>query len=180
MFYHLRHFADKAILSVYIFSFSIFLFLSAGASAQVKDSISTSDSTLHAIEVGVSGGLSLNQFTKSQPQTGYNTGYSAGIFLNYQLYYHFSLQLEINALQQGGQLVHFKDDTELGLPATIDYKNVTNSSYAMNSIEIPLLLHYTFNIHQSWKPSVYAGGSYAYTYQVIDKYQETCLREKIL
>ncbi|WP_262510936.1 porin family protein [Pedobacter cryoconitis] len=121
----------------------------------------------------MAAGLSLNHFTKGQPQTGQNTGYTAGISVNYKLVKEISLQLEVNALQQGGSMIRFKDDTRLDLPESFETKNVKNSSYKLNSIEIPLLLNYTFKIKPLWKPSVYAGGSYAYTYNVNESYQKT-------
>lgn len=124
-------------------------------------------------EIGVSGGFNLNRFTKEQPQTGFNTGYNAGISLNYHLYKQLSLQLEANYLQQGCQMITFKDDTRLGLPESFSTKNVKNSSYTLNSIEIPLLVNYTINIKQSWKPSFYIGASYSYTFNVTENYQKT-------
>nr|WP_260409385.1 porin family protein [Pedobacter cryoconitis] len=131
------------------------------------------DSLKNRIEVGINGGLSLNQFTKGQPQTSSNTGYTAGLLINYRLPKNLSLQLEINALQQGGRMIRFKDDTRIGLPESFNSKNVKNSSYLLNSIEVPLLINYTFKIKPTWKPSVYLGGSYAYTYNVSEKYQKT-------
>ncbi|CAM3966552.1 porin family protein [Mucilaginibacter galii] len=124
-------------------------------------------------EIGLAGGLSLNKFSEGQPQTGQNTGYTGGLSVNYALYKGFSLQLEANYLQQGGQMIRFKDDTRLGLPETFESKNVKNSSYKLNSLEIPLLVNYTFNIKQSWKPTLYAGASYAYAFNVTENYQKT-------
>ncbi|KIO76452.1 hypothetical protein TH53_15050 [Pedobacter lusitanus] len=84
-----------------------------------------------------------------------------------------SLQLEVNVLQQGGRMIRFKDDTRIGLPESFETKNVKNSSYKLNSIEIPLLINYTFKIKPLWKPSIYAGASYSYTYNVNETYQKT-------
>lgn len=131
------------------------------------------DSLKNKLEVGVAAGLSLNQFTKGQPQTGSNTGYTAGISVNYKLVKGISLQLEVNSLQQGGSMIRFKDDTRFDLPESFETKNVKNSSYKLNSIELPLLINYTFKIKPLWKPSVYIGGSYAYTYNVNERYQKT-------
>jgi len=133
----------------------------------------TEDSLSHKIVVGLSGGLSLNQFSKGQPHTGSNTGYTAGLAINYQLLHSLSLQLEANFLQQGGTTITFKDDTRLGLPESFQTKNVKNSSYKINSIDIPLLVNYAFDIRQSWFPSIYLGGSYGYTLSVNEKYQRT-------
>lgn len=152
------------------------LVLTNAATAQTADPIKTKKQTgkfLDSLEVGVAGGFSLNRFTKEQPQTGFNTGYTAGLLVSYRLVKDISLQLEVNSLQQGGQLIRFKDDTRFDIPESFDSKNVKNSSYKLNSIEIPVLIQYTFKLKQSWKPSVYAGGSYAYTYNVTEKYQKT-------
>lgn len=126
-----------------------------------------------SLEIGITAGLSLNQFTKEQPQTGLNTGYTAGLLINYKLLKGISLQLEVNSLQQGGQLIRFKDDTRFDMPETFESKNIKNSSYKLNSIEVPVLINYAFKIKQVWIPSVYAGASYAYTCNVSEKYQKT-------
>lgn len=124
-------------------------------------------------ELGLIAGASLNRFSKSQPHTGYHTGFTAGVSGNYSVYKNLSLQLEANFLQQGGQALLFKDDTRLGLPESFDTKHTVNSAYTLNSLEVPLLIQYTFNIRQSWFPSLYAGGSYAYNIQAKEKYQKT-------
>lgn len=131
------------------------------------------NSLKNRLEVGIAAGLSLNHFTKGQPQTGSNTGYIAGISVNYKLVNRISLQLEVNSLQQGGNMIRFKDDTRFDLPESFETKNVKNSSYKLNSVEVPLLINYTFKIKPLWKPSVYVGGSYAYTYNVNENYQKT-------
>ena len=125
------------------------------------------------LEVGLAGGISLNNFSNGQPQTGSNTGYTAGLSLNYKVYNGLSVQVEANFLQQGGNLVTFKDDTGLGLPESFSTKNVKNSSVKLNSIEFPVLIKYSFKIEQTWKPAIYLGGSYAYTYNATDNYQKT-------
>lgn len=124
-------------------------------------------------EIGLSGGISINRFSKSQPHTGYNMGTTGGISLNYKLSHNFNVQLEGNFLEQGGQTLFFKDNTQLGLPESIETKNVTNSSYHLNSLELPLSIQYTFDIKQGWKPSIYVGGSYAYTFHAQEHYQKT-------
>jgi len=165
----------KPVLQISLTLAAIF-FLTNATTAQTmneSNSSASSDSTAHKFEIGVATGLSLNQFTKGQPNTSQNTGYTAGLSINYKLIHGISLQLETNFLQQGGRTVTFKDDTRLGLPESFDTKNTKNSSYAINSIEIPLLINYTFNIKQTWKPSLYAGASYAYAYNVTEDYQKT-------
>lgn len=146
--------------------------LSAQSSADNKEK-DTLSATVNKLEIGIAAGPSFNRFTKGQPNTGQNTGYTAGISLNYKLYKQFSLQAEANFLQQGGTTITFKDDTRIGLPESFETKHVKNSSYAINSIEIPLLVNYTFEIKQAWKPSLYAGASYAYAYNVTESYKKT-------
>lgn len=141
--------------------------------AQTGSKITSSDTAGSKFEIGASAGLSFNRFTKGQPHTGENTGYIAGLSINYKLIKSVSLQLEANFLQQGGRTVTFKDDTRFGLPESFETINVTNSTFKLNSIEIPLLINYTFEIRQTWKPSVYLGGSYAYAYNVTESYQKT-------
>ncbi len=160
----------------FLFNITVIIFFTEVLMAQnrVEKNINNIPSTIQSnFEVGLTGGLSLNQFTKGQPQTGMNTGYTAGALINYKFYKNLGIQLETNVLQQGGQMIRFKDDTRIGLPESFDTKNVKNSSYILNSIEVPLLLNYTFNIKPTWKPTVYAGGSYAYTFNVTENYQKT-------
>jgi hypothetical protein len=140
---------------------------------EIKQVNKTTDSLQNRYEIGVAGGFNLNRFTKGQPQTGFNTGYNAGISLNYHVYKQLSLQLEANYLQQGGQMISFKDDTRIGLPESFSTKNVKNSSYTLNSIEVPLLVNYTIKIKPSWRPSFYVGASYAHTFNVTENYQKT-------
>jgi len=124
-------------------------------------------------ELGIAGGLSVNQFTDGQPQTGTNTGFVVGLSLDYKIYKQWSLQVEANFLQQGGQLLTFKDDTRLGLPESFATKNVRNSSVHLNSLDIPLLIKYTVPLQKDWVPQFYAGGSYAYNFNVSDNYQKS-------
>lgn len=147
--------------------------LSAQSTNEKEDAGSSADSTQNRLEIGVSAGLALNRFTKGQPNTGQNTGYTAGLSVSYKLYKNFGLQLETNFIQQGGTTITFKDDTRIGLPESFETKHIRYSSYAINSIEIPLLINYTFHIKQSWMPTVYAGGSYAYAYNITESYKKT-------
>jgi hypothetical protein len=147
--------------------------ISAQSTGEKEASSSSIDSTQNKLEIGVSGGLVLNRFTKGQPNTGQNTGYTAGVAVSYKLYNNFGLQLEANFLQQGGTTITFKDDTRIGLPESFETKHVRYSSYAINSIEIPLLINYTFDIRKAWMPAVYAGGSYAYAYNITESYKKT-------
>ncbi|AMR30769.1 hypothetical protein A0256_04695 [Mucilaginibacter sp. PAMC 26640] len=124
-------------------------------------------------EAGISGGPSLNRFTKGQPQTGSNTGFTAGLSLAYQLSKHLSLQVEASILQQGGQLISFKDDTRIGLPESFSTKNVKNSLVTLTGLELPLLISYHLPIQQTWQPAFYAGASYIYNFNATDRYQKT-------
>jgi hypothetical protein len=70
-------------------------------------------------------------------------------------------------------MILFKDDTRYGLPESLETKNVTNSTYNLNSIEIPILIQYTFPLNQTWKRAVYVGGSYVHTFNVRERYEKT-------
>ncbi|MDN3550873.1 porin family protein [Mucilaginibacter aquaedulcis] len=170
------HFVFK-IASVLFLTTTFSIFTSSTLIAQnreeAKSSGTTTDTLNTRFEIGVSGGVNLNRFTKGQPQTGFNTGYNGGISVNYHLYKQLSLQLEANYLQQGGQMISFKDDTRYGLPESFSTKNVKNSSFKLNSIEVPLLINYSINTKQSWIPTFYAGASYAYSFNVTENYQKT-------
>ena len=139
----------------------------------VKKSHVSANRLWNRFDAGINGGFAINKFTSSQAHAGYNTGYTAGVSLIYKAYKNFGLQLEVNSLQQGGQLIRFKDDTRYGLPANFQTQNVKNSSYHLNTLEIPLLINYSFKIKPDWVPVIYAGASYAYTYHVAESYQKT-------
>jgi hypothetical protein len=124
------------------------------------------------LSVGATSGGVLNRFT-GQPQAGFSTGYTGGLFANYQVYPQFFVQVEGNYLQQGGQLITFKDDTRYGQEENLATKNVKNSHFKLHSLEIPLLLQYAPALRQSWRPVVYLGGSAALTLAVTERYQKT-------
>ncbi|WP_342644663.1 outer membrane beta-barrel protein [Mucilaginibacter sp. CSA2-8R] len=174
----LKTVGSKAFSYAVLITAGTFLF-SSSAFAQSKKkpakaaASSTTATVRNRFELGIAGGLSLNKFITGQSHGGYNTGYSAGVSLHYPVYKGLGLQLEVNSMQQGGQLIKFKDDTRLGLPENFQTKNVRNSSYQINTLEVPLLVDYTFNIKPSWIPVIYAGASYAYTYNVTEHYQKT-------
>lgn len=169
--------ANHKLSSLCFLTFTLLNFQAPVASAQTKapnhQKSYTADTSETRFELGVAGGLAVNSFITGQPHAGSNSGYTAGLSINYKLFKAISLQMEANFLQQGGRMLLFKDDTRLGLPESIETKNVTGSSYTLNSIEIPVLVHYTFPVKQTWKPSVYVGGSYINTFNVNEKYQKT-------
>ena len=174
------NYASKAIVKNICLCFltsTVFLLQATTAKAQSADenkhADQSSDTTQTRFEVGFAGGLAVNNFLSGQPHTGSNTGYTAGLSVNYKVFKNISLQLEANFLQQGGRLILFKDDTRLGLPESLETKNVTNSSYTLNSVEVPVLVNYTFPVKQAWKPSLYIGGSYVNTLNANEKYQKT-------
>lgn len=169
----LQFFAIRNLYSASILGFvSVFLFLNT-ANAQSKADTTSVESIPSKFEIGIAGGLTVNKFSNGQPQTGINTGYVAGLLVTYNIYKQFSLQLEANFIQQGGQLLTFKDDTRFGLPEDFATKNVKNSSVHLNSLNIPLFLRYSIPLKKEWKPAVYIGGSYAYNFNATARYQKT-------
>lgn len=178
LFNAVRYFlANNRFLCICFLTFTFLNFQTIRVSAQSAETNIpkdySADTSETRFEVGFAGGLAVNNFITGQPHAGSNNGYTAGLSVNYKLPLGFSLQLEANFLQQGGRMILFKDDTRFGLPESIETKNVTNSSYALNSIEIPVLVHYTFPVKQLWKPSIYIGGSYVNTFNVNETYQKT-------
>ena len=169
----LQFFAIHKLFSAFIFCFALPFLFSDHAKAQgIIDSadVQFSDSKF---EIGVAGGLAVNKFSNGQPQTGTNTGYAAGLLLTYHVHQQWSVQVEASFVQQGGQLLSFKDDTRFGLPESFTTKNVKNSSVHLNSLNIPLLLRYTISLEKDWKPALYLGGSYAYNFNATERYQKT-------
>lgn len=175
----LRNIVSSGALNCALFITAGTFLFSSPAFAQRKNKAGSAtrntntETVWNKFELGIAGGLSLNKMITGQSHGGYNVGYSAGLSLHYPVYKGLGLQLEVNSMQQGGQLIKFKDDTRLGLPENFQNKNVRNSSYQINTLEVPLLVDYSFNIKQSWQPVIYAGASYAYTYNVTEHYQKT-------
>lgn len=142
------------------------------AIAQQIDSTTVVDSSKASFQIGISGGLSFNSF-HGQPQTGQNTGYTFGLSLHHKLYKNLAIQVEANFLQQGGQLISFKDDTRIGMPESFFTKHVKNSSVRLNGIEIPAIIKYRISVKQTWVPAIYAGASYVYNLKAGNHYQKT-------
>jgi hypothetical protein len=162
-------------ISVLIYiCFSLVTFIATAQSPlKVPVSNKTIGSDSSRFELGIAAGASFNDFTKGQPHTSSNNGFTGGFSINYKLYKNFSIQLEVNYLQQGGRMLLFKDDTRIGLPENLDNKNVTNSSFKLNTLDVPVLLNYSFKTKQTWKPSIYLGGSYGNTFNTTESYQKT-------
>lgn len=169
----LQFFAICKLHAISIVGFAILFLQLNTTQAQTKIDTAHVEATNSKFEIGIAGGLTVNKFSSGQPQTGINTGYDAGLLLTYNVYKQWSIQLEASFTQQGGQLLTFKDDTRYGLPESFTTKNVKNSSVHLNSLNIPLLVRYTIPLRKDWKPSLYLGGSYAYNFNAIDRYQKT-------
>lgn len=129
---------------------------------------------LPRFQVGAAAGANLNFFTAEQPQTGFSAGINAGASVQYRLPHRFTAQVEVNYLQQGGQILRWKDDTRFGMPDLFTFKNVKNSYYTLHSLELPVLLKKSFFLSRlGWTPSVYAGGSVAFTLSATERYRKT-------
>lgn len=155
-----------------LFSLLLISKTSSSQNVKVKGNIKHQHDTMK-LELGISSGLTVNNFSDEQPHTGINLGYTGGLSFRYIFYKGFSLQVETNYIQKGGQLIRFKDDTRYGAPESFNSKNVKNSSFTLHSVDIPLLLNYTFKINQTWKPSIYAGGSFTYVAGATERYEKT-------
>jgi Outer membrane protein beta-barrel domain len=162
----------KTVPRMWVCLMACFLMYTSQAVAQGSGPAPGTDGQPYKLTVGATSGGAVNRFT-GQPQAGLNTGYTGGLFGNYEVYRNLSLQLEGNYLQQGGQLITFKDDTRYGQEESFTTKNVKNSSYKIHSVEVPLLARYAFDVQQSWRPVVYLGGSAAFNVGVTERYQKT-------
>ena len=168
----LRSCATKCSIYLGIFATSISLLQSQAAVAQQVTTIADRDSTKTLIQLGLSAGVSFNSFN-GQPQSGQQNGYTIGVSAFHEFYKNLGVQVELNWLQQGGQLISFKDDTRIGLPESFSTKNVRNSSVSLNGVEVPVLIRYSFPLKKAWFPAVYGGASYVYNANAVDHYQKT-------
>ncbi len=96
-----------------------------------------------SIYFGAKAGISLSQFSRTQPHITEKVGLTGGVFAEYAFSDKFSVRVEGNYLQQGSRLVRFSDNTRFG-----DFSEfsvfTTNNHFTTHNVDIPLLAKYKF------------------------------------
>lgn len=135
----------------------------------------SSSSFLENIYYGGKFGTSMSQFTNQQPHTNEKQGITGGAFVGYNLNSKLALQLEINYLQEGGQLLSIEHSWDLSNNSWIDIKT-DNQQVTLNNLDIPLMLKYSLPLGAS-KIFIVAGGAFGYNIHSGIKHETTILTE---
>lgn len=84
--------------------------------------------------------------------TEWKTGFTGGAFLNYSFNDNFSLQPEILFTQKGFGSALLEGIIDVDLTVSLDY------------FELPVLAKYTFSADKRFRPTLFAGPSFAYCF----------------
>jgi opacity protein-like surface antigen len=120
-------------------------------------------------------GTTISQFTNQQPHTYIKQGITAGGFIGYNFTDNLAVQLEINYLQEGGQLLSIEHSVDLSNPSWIETKT-DNQSVTLNNLDIPLMAKYSYPIGTS-KVFVNAGAAFGYNMHSGVDHETTILTE---
>lgn len=106
------------------------------------------------IGFGIKGGLNVANFSGADSD-GYQreAGFVGGLYAKFDIGRKLSIQPEVLYSQKG---------STGNIPAMGDQGGVTKLDFAMDYIEIPLLLRYTFKINGSAEPFGYVGPSMSF------------------
>lgn len=114
----------------------IFILFNDNSNAQDADNSSSLD-----IYYGGRFGTTVSQFTNEQPHTNTAQGITAGGFIGYNLNEKMAVQLEINYFEEGGQLLNFETEADLGFD-TWYFAKADNQKVTLHNIDIPVLFKY--------------------------------------
>lgn len=107
-----------------------------------------SGNTSPGIHFGGKFGTTVAQFTNQQPHTTVKQGITAGGFVNYNFNKNIAIQLELNYLQEGGELLRFEMPSDLSIP-TWYYLKADNQNVTLHNLDIPLLFKYSIPVRES-------------------------------
>lgn len=155
-----------------LFSAIIGIFFIANTSAQGNAS---SSGTTESINYGVKFGTTISQFTNQQPHTNVKQGITAGGVVAYNFSDMLAIQLEVNYLQEGGQLLSIEHSWELSNDSWIDIKT-DNRCVILHNLDIPLMLKYTLPL-ASAQVFINAGAAFGYNIYTSVKHETTVLTE---
>lgn len=124
------------------------------------------------ISYGAKAGVAVSTFSNEQPHTGERIGYTLGGFVTYALSPEFTIQGELNYLQQGGTLLTYTDETRFGAPYNFATVHQTHSRVTLHNLEVPVLAQYKVPFFDL-PVKVYAGPSIAYTLKATDNFERT-------
>jgi opacity protein-like surface antigen len=129
----------------FLFSATICICFIGNTSAQES---AGSSSVQKSFNYGVKFGTTITQFTNQQPHTNVKQGITAGGFAAYNLSDHLSLQLELNYLQEGGQLLSIEHSWDLNRNSW-DLIKTDNQNVILHNLDIPIMLKFSYSLGTS-------------------------------
>lgn len=135
----------------------------------------SSSSSKGSIYYGGKFGTTVSQFTNQQPHTNVKQGITAGGFIGYNFNNKLGIQLELNYLQEGGQLLSIEHSWDLSNNSWIEIKT-DNQKVTLHNLDIPLMLKYSFPIGAT-KIFINAGAAFGYNIHSGIKHETTILTE---
>lgn len=120
-------------------------------------------------------GTTITQFTNQQPHTSVKQGITAGGFVGYNFNDKMALQLELNYLQEGGQLLSVEHSWDLSNSSWINIKT-DNQNVSLHNLDIPLMFKYSYPISHS-KIFLVAGPALGINFHSGIKHETTILTE---
>ncbi len=164
-----KQFLKKKLLYL-LFLGTICLYFSVRTTAQESDS-----SFLENIYYSGKFGTTVTQFTNQQPHTTVKQGITAGGFAGYNFNDNMAIQLELNYLQEGGQLLSIEHSWDLSNSSWIETKT-DNQNVTLHNLDIPLMFKYSYPIGHS-KIFLVAGPALGINFHSGIKHETTILTE---
>jgi len=96
----------------------------------------------NSLYYGVKFGTTVSQFTNEQPHTNTLQGLTGGFFVGYKLNEKMAVLAEINYLEEGGQLLSFETEADLGYD-TWYFAKADNQQLSLHNINIPIMFKYS-------------------------------------
>lgn len=134
-----------------------------------------SSTLIESIYFGGKLGTTVSQFTNQQPHTNTKQGITAGGFVGYNFSDNLALQIELNYLQEGGQLLSVEHSWDLSNSSWIDIKT-DNQNVTLHNIDIPIMCKYSYPLGTS-KIFAVIGPAFGINYHSGIKHETTILTE---
>lgn len=140
--FRVKLFLKKKLMYMFFLG-TICLYFADNATAQ-----EASNTTSSGVHFGGKFGTTVSQFTNQQPHTTVKQGITAGGFVYYSFNNHIAIQLDLNYMQEGGQLLYFDLPYLLSNSTWYDVKT-ENQNVTLHNLNIPLMFKYSFPLGAS-------------------------------
>ncbi|MBI9054440.1 MAG: PorT family protein [Bacteroidales bacterium] len=172
----MKHLCKKLFLRR-AFTYILFLGITyfAFADKTIAQESGSSPSLLDNMYYGGKFGTTISQFTNQQPHTTVKQGITIGAFAGYNFNDKMAVQLELNYLQEGGQLLSVEHSWDLSNSSWVEIKT-DNQNATLHNLDIPLMFKYTYPIGCS-KIFLVAGPALGINIHSSIKHETTILTE---